>query len=134
MYNGHAYPSPNFKVDKDFTPPGWEPTVTSAYLDEVFKGFRKHEPQIDRKETEESVSVKIVAVESARENFDVVIKEGLLIVTHKVNKETALTKNFVQKYSLTGGILKLGSATASYKDGVLTVEIPKKEPKQISVE
>lgn len=134
-YNGHYYPSPNKTIVNPNFYPNWANGVKNTdqdYWDRLLSGLKQHEPQTHTEETEEAVILKVVAPESTKENFEVEIKDSMLRVTHRVKKETALSKSFEKKFLLKG-TMRLGSATASYEGGVLTVEIPKVKPKQISV-
>lgn len=122
-YDGHHYPSPS-----------WHNHTLPSNTTDLLSQLLKHVPESEIVETEEVYTVRILAPESDKSNFHVEVKDGQLIVTHKVKKQTAFSKNFEKKFLLQGHVFRLGSARASYKEGILTVEIPKIKPKEISVE
>jgi HSP20 family molecular chaperone IbpA len=131
MFTGHYYPSPNSKQSQTGNIPEWAEGHTA--IDDLMRSLVKHEPQKVSKLEKEKLVVKIVVPESSRENFVVEVKEGRLFVTHKVKKETEITKNFETSVLFEGSFVT-NSAKARYEAGVLTVEIPREKPKQISVE
>lgn len=128
FYTGHYYPSPDYQPGI-----GQSPDWAKTNLSDLLGSLKKYEPETVRIEGEKSLQIKMVVPESSRSNFVVEVKTGRIFVSHKVEKETVITKNFKASVVFEGDF-NTNSATAKYKDGVLTVEIPKEKPNKISVE
>lgn len=123
------------------TPPWVAKKVTDKEVDGALADLMKmfevpkredYKPIVAGANTEHAFILKVVAPETSKENFVVEVKNLKLFIEHKAKNETVINRSFSFSKSLDPNLVT-NSTTASYNDGVLTVEIPKEKPKKISV-
>jgi HSP20 family molecular chaperone IbpA len=83
---------------------------------------------------DDSVKVLLAVPGTNKEDFTVEIKARTLFIEHKTDKKDPLVGSFIKSFAVSDGYYKTSSAKASHENGVLTVVIPVKKPKQILVE
>jgi HSP20 family protein len=108
-------------------------------------GFSGWAPALDLYETDNDLIAKVEVPGMKKEDFNVSVENGVLSISgeRKQDQEDAKSGrseryfgSFARSVSLNGPV-NADAAKASYKDGILTVSIPKAEearPKSIQVE
>jgi HSP20 family protein len=122
----------------------------SSLQDEIDRLFESSvtawAPALDVREDKDSFSVRVELPGLKREDISVQIEEGALVITgerkeEKIEEGTAVHRQeryygkFTRALTLTTAVVE-DKVTAQYKDGVLTVTLPKAEevkPKAITV-
>lgn len=109
-------------------------------------GMNHWSPALDVHDDKEAFTVTLEAPGLKKENFEISYHDGVLsIAGERKQVEEAKEKNYFRRERLFGRFtrsvslptaVKPGAVTANYKDGILTVTLPKAEeakPKQIEV-
>jgi len=109
-------------------------------------GMNHWSPALDVHDDKEAFTVTLEAPGLKKENFEISYHDGVLsIAGERKQVEEAKEKNYFRRERLFGRFTRSvslptavnpGAVTANYKDGVLTVTLPKAEeakPKQIEV-
>ncbi len=136
-----------------YNPFDLSPFATFRVLDEAMnrlaapEGNRPWAPAVDILETENELVLKADLPEVKLENIDVRVEDGTLTLKGERSFEKAANEKGYHRIERSYGsfsrsfalpeTLDTQAVKASFKDGVLTVSLPKKEvakPKQIKVE
>jgi HSP20 family protein len=117
-----------------------------AELPDLWEGEREWVPAFDVSETEEALIVKAELPGIEVKDIDITLTDGLLTIKGEKKRETEDTRENYHRierrygsFSRTLNLrqeVKAEAIEASYKDGVLTVSLPKGEehqPKRIEV-
>lgn len=125
----------------------WNPVVAPAFrswVEDFFGDLKLFPgdgvsliPAVNIRETEEAFIVEMAAPGMKKEDFNIEIKEGMLLISseHKEEKEekkeqftrkefnySAFNRSFQLPENVNPGVIK-----AAYKEGLLTIELPKRE-------
>jgi len=104
-------------------------------------------PRVDIEETEDNISMEFEIPGMRKDDIKVTVENNILSVAGKrEHKEEEKEKSYIRREIASGSFIReftlpesvdTGSIKADYKDGILKLEIKKKEeakPKQIEVE
>ncbi len=105
----------------------------------------RREPSVDIQEDDKSVRVRAEIPGMSREDLDVTFQSGVLRISGEKKEESKSAKVRECRYGYFSREIPLGenlqwdNVSAQYRDGVLTIEVPKSEKeastgKQINVE
>lgn len=102
---------------------------TQKLVDELF-GFVQGtvDQRVKTSENKESFVATVILPGAERKDIRVSEKNGVLTVSYKPEKENPYTKSFVQSWNTTD--LDVMELTATYRDGLLTVTVPKVKKKE----
>ncbi len=100
-------------------------------------------PAVNIQETEDNFSVEVAAPGMAKEMFNIELNNDVLTISSEDKKEKETTKNngrytrkefsysnFKRAFSLPDSV-NSEKISASYKDGVLVIELPKREEAKV---
>lgn len=130
----------------------YTPAELQKEVDRIFDGFMNRKvisrmdgyaPRIDVAETDAAFILEVEAPGLSKEDFNVVAEEGVLTISgeRKNNEDLKYLQresgygSFSRAFNI-GDRIEAEKITASYKDGVLTLTLPKAEkvkPKSIKV-
>ena len=117
---------------------------TSREIADLFNGILSNEPphtstnNCVTTETESGFEIEVIIPGLVKGNFDVSISDGNLVVSTKKVDKSDSNKYLYEftKYWELGPSIDAENITGDYKQGILTVTIPKiesKKPSQISI-
>jgi HSP20 family protein len=127
------------EINSLFDGPAWPDTMRQAQL---FTGWT---PALDLYQTNDDVVAVVELPGMRKEDIDLSLHDGMLTISGERKEEstegdkTARTERFVGKFRRSVSLptrVDSSKVTATYKDGILTVTLPKAEdvkPKQIQV-
>ncbi|HEY4414109.1 MAG TPA: Hsp20/alpha crystallin family protein [Verrucomicrobiae bacterium] len=121
-------------------------TTLQSELEQLFGATRTWAPAVDAQEDKDKYSVRVELAGLKREDIEVAINDGVLVISGERKAEAAnegtevlrrerVYGKFSRTLTLPGAIVT-DQVKAAYKDGILTVTLPKVEeakPKQIVV-
>jgi len=95
-------------------------------------------PAVNISESKESYNVDLAAPGKSKEDFNIEVKNGSLIISSESEDESETTEkdfsrreyhysSFKRSFSLPQNVDKT-NISASYNDGILTIQVPKLEP------
>jgi HSP20 family molecular chaperone IbpA len=105
---------------------------------EVFEqlGFARSRMPLDLLESKNAYLVRLEAPGRSKENFDISLDDGALVVTGQAMNATHGVTSFSRRILLTGEVDVLG-ITATYENGVLEIRLPKAaatQPRKINID
>ena len=127
------------EINSLFALPGWAETTRQAQL---FNGWT---PALDLYQTTDDVVALVELPGMRKEDIELSLQDGILTISGERKEEgtdgdkNARTERFVGKFRRSISLptrVDAGKVNATYKDGILTVTMPKAEevkPKQIQV-
>lgn len=106
------------------------------YSNTVTRSTNATSPAVNILEDEKTFKLELLAPGFEKENFSIINKEGILTVIGEVKQDESKTDNYISKrfsiqsferaFNLPENI-DIEAINAKYTNGILTVELPKKE-------
>ena len=126
----------------EFVPVTWNSILDSFFNENNQQTERIFSPTVDILENDKAFEVQVVVPGMKKEDFKIDLKENSLIISGERKwKEEKNEKNFHRLESQYGSFrrsfrlpenIDVAKITASYKEGILSIEIPKDEKKILS--
>ncbi len=115
---------------------GW--TAHRSPWQEVFEqlGLTQSRVPLDLLEAENAYLVRLEAAGRTKENFDISMDDGVLVVNSTLNEGTNKMPPFSRRVLLPGEV-DVHHVAASYENGVLEIQLPKAaatQPRKINID
>lgn len=107
-------------------------------FNDVAEGRNDWVPSVNVKESDKAFSIQLVAPGMEKENFALELEKEVFVISAEVSKEKEekeekftkrefATQSFKRSFTLPLNLIDLEQIEANYKNGILEVNIPKKE-------
>lgn len=108
------------------------------FFNDVAEGRNDWVPSVNVKESDKAFSIQLVAPGMEKENFALELEKEVLVISAEVSKEKEekeekftkrefATQSFKRSFTLPLNLIDLEQIEANHKNGILEVNIPKKE-------